>query len=99
MVIGLRQRIVEETDGSASQIGDDMDEDDEEAASRAVKLRKPSMDAVAKFEDYGQFCPSTSLTDIQSNHSHPLRQRRACDFGVEEPSFEACFSINQVLRR
>ena len=52
MVIGLRQRIIEETDGDSSEIqAEDLDDDDgvREAAS---KLRQPSNEALAKFQDY-----------------------------------------------
>ncbi|THH04072.1 hypothetical protein EW145_g5791 [Phellinidium pouzarii] len=51
LVIGQRQRIVEETDGSSSQSHlDDMD--DEAVRDAASKLRQPSNEAVAKFQDY-----------------------------------------------
>lgn len=51
MVIGLRQRIIEETDGDSSEIqAEDLDDDGvREAAS---KLRQPSNEALAKFQDY-----------------------------------------------
>lgn len=52
MTIGQRQRIVEETDGSSSQSQlDDMDDDDA-VRDAASKLRQPSNEALAKFEDY-----------------------------------------------
>lgn len=52
MVIGQRQRIIEETDGSTSQSQlDDVDGDDAVRDARN-KLRQPSNEALAKFEDY-----------------------------------------------
>ncbi|KAF5372553.1 hypothetical protein D9758_005156 [Tetrapyrgos nigripes] len=46
--IGQRQRIVDETDAKKSEDENDEDED----ASKVVKLGAPSLDAVAKFTDY-----------------------------------------------
>ena len=51
MVIGLRQRIVEETDGPEKDKESD-DDGDEEIRREVTKLKGPSGDAVAKFEDY-----------------------------------------------
>lgn len=50
MVIGIRQRIVEDTDGSSSQAADlSQDEDDE---TPTAKRRGPSKEAMEKFTDY-----------------------------------------------
>lgn len=52
MVIGQRQRIIEETDGSTSQSQlDEMDGDDA-VRDATSKLRQASNEALAKFEDY-----------------------------------------------
>lgn len=53
MVIGQRQRIIEETDGSTSQSQlDEMDGDDAAVRDATSKLRQASNEALAKFEDY-----------------------------------------------
>ena len=54
MVIGLRQRIIEETDGDSSEIqAEDLDDDDDDGVREAAsKLRQPSNEALAKFQDY-----------------------------------------------
>lgn len=49
-VIGIRQRIVEETDHNGTD--EDEDHDDSSSGRKAGSLQKPSPDAVAKFEDY-----------------------------------------------
>ena len=57
MVLGIRQRIVEDTDGSTSQI-DDEDEDltDEQIKEKAVSKGEPSSEAANKFTDYSEYC-------------------------------------------
>lgn len=52
MAIGKRQRIIDETDGSSSglHLNDDGEDEDDQAAIE--RLRKPSNEAIAKFEDY-----------------------------------------------
>lgn len=52
-----RQRIVEDTDGSPSQISD-LDDDENEDAQRSADLRKISMEAIAKFTDYSESASS-----------------------------------------
>ncbi len=54
MVIGQRQRIIEDTDGSSSQ-QIDLISDDEDEAARALKLREASREAIAKFTDYSPY--------------------------------------------
>jgi replication fork protection complex subunit Tof1/Swi1 len=51
--IGIRQRIVEETDknNEGSDSDNELNEDDR-LRRQASKLRGPSKDAIAKFEDY-----------------------------------------------
>ena len=56
MVIGQRQRIIEETDGSSSQTQLDDMQDDDDVREAASKLHQPSMEALSKFEDYRE-CP------------------------------------------
>ncbi len=54
LVIGQRQRIVEETDGSSSMhslLGDNEDGDDG-VREAGAKLRGPSNEAITKFQDY-----------------------------------------------
>ncbi|KAF8523716.1 timeless protein-domain-containing protein [Hysterangium stoloniferum] len=53
IVIGIRQRIVEETakTGEGSDSGDEID-DDEKLRRQAAKLKGPSKEAIVKFEDY-----------------------------------------------
>ena len=57
MVLGIRQRIVEDTDGSTSQI-DDEDEDltDEQIKAKAVSKGESSSEAANKFTDYSEHC-------------------------------------------
>ena len=52
LVIGMRQRIVDETDGSSSQTQLDDAMDDDEVREAAARLRAPSNEAMSKFEDY-----------------------------------------------
>ncbi|KAF8513196.1 timeless protein-domain-containing protein [Gautieria morchelliformis] len=53
-VVGIRQRIVEETDGPDKNKDSDSEEinEDEQIRLEAGKLKGPSSDAIAKFEDY-----------------------------------------------
>jgi replication fork protection complex subunit Tof1/Swi1 len=67
LVISQRQRIVEETDGSASRIdsanGDDANDDsDDEARAKAIQKNEPPKDAIAKFEDYRELRRSKKNT-------------------------------------
>ena len=52
MVLGQRQRIVEDTDGSSSQTVDLTQEDDEMNEHPAAQRRGPSKEALEKFTDY-----------------------------------------------
>ena len=56
MVLGIRQRIVEDTDGSTSQI-DDEDEGltDEQIKAKATSKGEPSSEAANKFTDYSEY--------------------------------------------
>ena len=77
LVIGLRLRIVDETDGSSShsQVDDAMEDD--EVCEAAARLRGPSNEAMAKFEDYCRFSQSNSQTIIKKLHpcSNPICYR------------------------
>jgi replication fork protection complex subunit TIMELESS/Tof1/Swi1 len=56
--IWMRQRIIEETDGGEKDedSGSDGEENDEEKIRKeAAKLKGPSKDAIAKFEDYREY--------------------------------------------
>lgn len=60
MVIGIRQRIIEDTDGQSSKVIDLSNEDDEDgdaddAEHPAATLRGPSKEAIAKFTDYSAY--------------------------------------------
>lgn len=54
----MRERITEETDGRGedqdSDSGSEMDED-EKVRKKASRLKGPSRDAIAKFEDYREY--------------------------------------------
>ncbi|GJJ14718.1 hypothetical protein Clacol_008985 [Clathrus columnatus] len=53
IVIGIRQRIIEQTDHDESDSDENNEADEEERMRlKAAKLQKPSLDALAKFEDY-----------------------------------------------
>lgn len=91
MVIGMRQRIVEEIDGSSSQtyLGD-IDDDDDAVREAASKLRQPSNEAMAKFEDYRKFSfigKKSVLTYLPKSNS--LYQRRAGGCCHQEPTLKA----------
>ncbi|KAI5121938.1 hypothetical protein M0805_000267 [Coniferiporia weirii] len=69
MVIGQRQRLIEETDGSSSQSQlDDMDDD--AVRDAAAKLRQPSNEALAKFQDYSIPCISDEQADAATKNPH-----------------------------
>ncbi|OCB87291.1 timeless-domain-containing protein [Sanghuangporus baumii] len=69
MVIGLRQRIIEETDGTSSEThADEMDDD--AVRDAASKLRQPSNEALAKFEDYLIPYESDERADAATKNSH-----------------------------
>lgn len=57
MVMGIRQRIVEETDGSQTQVNDDDDEDltDEQIKEKAAARGEISSEAANKFADYSEY--------------------------------------------
>ena len=53
MAAAIRQRIIDDTDGSSSKTIDEDDQD--ELDSAALELRTASLDAVAKFTDFSEF--------------------------------------------
>lgn len=74
MVIGIKQRIVEDTDGSSSKTGDEEEEAgvgdiDEDDVREKMALNGPSADAMSKFTDYRTYsshCEKFRLTFFQS---------------------------------
>lgn len=57
MVMGIRQRIVEDTDGSQTEVNDDDDEDltDEQIKEKAAARGEISSEAANKFTDYSEY--------------------------------------------
>ena len=53
-VIGQRQRIIEDTDGSSSQVVD-LTQDGDDAEQLTVAKRGPSKEALEKFFDYSMY--------------------------------------------
>ncbi|EJD01845.1 timeless-domain-containing protein [Fomitiporia mediterranea MF3/22] len=81
MTIGQRQRIIEETDESLSQpLFDDMDDD--AARDAANKLRQPSNEALAKFQDYLIPYTSDEHADAATKNSHMKLLFRLLKFSV-----------------
>lgn len=70
MVIGIKQRIIEDTDGSTSKSADVDDPDamevgdvDEDELRAKLQRDSPSSDAMAKFTDYCT-CSELGLADL-----------------------------------
>ncbi|KAH8112797.1 timeless-domain-containing protein [Phellopilus nigrolimitatus] len=88
MVVGQRQRIVEETDGSSSQ-SQLNDMDDDAVRDAASNLRQPSNEAMAKFEDYLIPYISDEQADAATKNPHlKLVFRLAKFFILDENSDE-----------
>ena len=61
MVIGIKTRIIEDTDGSSSQANNQEDMevgevDEDEIRAKMAMRDAPSSDAMAKFQDYRTCC-------------------------------------------
>ena len=81
MVIGIKQRIIEDTDGSSSRNGDQEDEDvmkvgdvDEDEIRAKLAQEGPSSDAMAKFTDYRassyfKICRLCTVLSVDCSHS------------------------------
>ncbi|KAL5514636.1 hypothetical protein ACEPAG_1952 [Sanghuangporus baumii] len=81
MVIGLRQRIIEETDGASAETqADEMDDD--AVRDAASKLRQPSNEALAKFEDYLIPYESDERADAATKNPHMKLLIRLLKFSI-----------------
>ncbi|EKM57133.1 uncharacterized protein PHACADRAFT_142335 [Phanerochaete carnosa HHB-10118-sp] len=80
MVIGIRQRIVEDTDGSSSQAADLSQDEDEETS--AVKRRGPSKEAMEKFTDYMIPYVSDEQADAATKDPHVKLVFRLLHFAI-----------------
>ncbi|KAL0947499.1 hypothetical protein HGRIS_013600 [Hohenbuehelia grisea] len=86
LVIGMRQRIVEDTDNK----GDDDDADDDPTP----KLDGPSVEAMAKFTDYTVPCVSDEQAQAVTRNPHLKLLLRLSKFYVAEESKLVYRSIN-----
>lgn len=78
MVMGIRQRIVEDTDSSSSQVkSEDEDEDltDEQIKAKATAKGEPSSEAASKFTDYSTPSPAFDDTIPYRFTSDSIHQR------------------------
>ncbi|THH00303.1 hypothetical protein EW026_g2191 [Hermanssonia centrifuga] len=97
MVIGQRQRIIEDTDGSSSQ-QIDLISDNEDEAARALKLREASREAIAKFTDYMIPYVSDEQADAATKDPHVKLMFRLLNFALlQEDAEELEWYVPQAI--
>lgn len=115
MVVGQRQRIIEETDasGSADKPNDGGGDEGADFDDDGPIVKLPSAEAMSKFEDYSKclFLSSFPLTSPTKGvclgvdeivfciASNPVRDGRESECGDAQPAPEAHIPSRQILPR